>query len=101
MSKARLKDQQIYTRDLEKDLSWFLWGALVSAIIFVVSFIWGHTFIGDLKFGSGGIFVIFVATYINTTRRLRRLRAANARNEYILDKEFKIATYDKDGNEID
>ena len=25
----------------------------------------------------------------------------NTRNEYILDKEFRVATYDKDGNEIE
>jgi len=96
-----LKEQQLYTRALEKDLPWFRWIASGCAIIFVAGFIWSNTFIGEFRFGSGAIFIVMIAAYINTTRRLRRLRSANARNEYILDKEFKVATYDKDGNEIE
>lgn len=96
-----LKEQQLYTRALEKSLPWYRWFALGSAIIWVASIIWSDTIVGDFKFGSGIIFVFMVAAYINTVRRLHRLRAANARSEYILGKEFSVATYDEDGNEIE
>jgi len=98
---SNLKEQEQYTNDLEKDLPWFRWGALGCAIVCVAGFIWSNTFIGEFRFGSGVICVLMIGAYINTTRRLRRLWSANARNEYILDKEFRVATYDKDGNEIE
>ncbi|HLQ97285.1 MAG TPA: hypothetical protein VK135_01210 [Candidatus Dormibacteraeota bacterium] len=96
-----LKDQKLYTHAVERNLPWYLWGSVVSAIICVSSFIWHHTFLGELRFGSSGILIVMVAAYIGDFRRLRRLKAANARNEYILGKEFKTSTYDKDGHEIE
>jgi len=96
-----LKEQQLYTRALEKNLPWYRWTALGCATICVLGFIWSNTFVRDFRFGSGIIFVFMLAAYINTIRRLRRLRAANARNEYILGKEFRVTTYDEEGNEIE
>lgn len=96
-----LKEQQLYTRALEKNLPWYRWIAVVCAPICVAGFIWNDAFFADVRFPSGIIFIFMIATYINTTSRLRRLHAANARNEYILGKEFRVATYDKDGNEIE
>jgi len=96
-----LKEQQLYTRALEKDLPWYRWFTLVCAAICLLGFIWSNTFVRDFRFESGIIFVVMLAAYTNTIRRLRRLRAANARNEYILGKEFRVATYDEEGNEIE
>lgn len=98
---SHLKEQQQYTRALEENLPWYRWIASGCAILFIAGFIWNNTFLVDARIGAGFIFVIMIAAYINTARRLRRLRAANARNEYILGKEFRVTTYDKDGNEIE
>lgn len=82
-------------------MPWYRWIALGSAIICAASFIWNDSFVGGFKIVSGIILVFMTAAYINTTRRLRRLRAANERNEYILGEDFIVATYDEDGNEIE
>jgi|SRR5699024_8761277 len=98
---SNLKEQRLHTRTLEKNLSWYRWIASVCVLILVACFLWKDTFIWELRFITGIFFVIMIYAYINTARFLRRLRAANAQEEYILGEEFRVATFDKDGNEIE
>ena len=98
---SNLKDQKLYTNDIRNELPWYRWGFTVMGLIFIGGLLWPHRFIGEFRFPSAALFTFYVFVYIQTVRRIRRLEIANARNEYVLDKEFEIATYDKDGNEVE
>lgn len=84
-----LKDQQLYTNAVEKHLPWYRWSAVVCAILLIIGFSWPQSIFGELIIGAAVIFILMVYVYVEEKRRLRRLKAADARKEYILHKEFR------------
>ena|SRR5699024_4019415 len=98
---SRLKDQEIYLKSEEADIRVFRIMTMIAFIIFIASIVWHQSFIGDFLIESGGILVISILAWNHTSGRIKRLRAAQERGEYILEDEFSTTSYDKDGNEID
>lgn len=91
-----LRDQRIYMNSLEKDLGWYRWMIFICALLFILGFIWPQSFLGELRIGSGVIFILMLDVYIRDRRQLRRLKAADARKEYILHKEFRQGKDEQD-----